>query len=204
MNDQSLIDRDLYAEVGENYRYFLGWRYKIFAGYLTGLGALGYAFGQTPHEHLKTALVVAGIVLSFVFWVFDLRTRDLHTVSQHAGQRLEKRHSLDGPYSDLDRLRYLPRKTLGRLDAVLTHGGALEILTSVVIGCLCGSLLWRTPYWSAVGRFLLAGGTGIAITSLIWFAMFRISRLARDEIRVLRDRLDDPGPKTPAGADPSS
>ena len=38
--ENTMTTKDAYDHVGETYRYFLGWRHKLFAGYLTVLAAI--------------------------------------------------------------------------------------------------------------------------------------------------------------------
>ena len=46
----SIDPKDLYAEAGTIFRYYVGWRNKIFAGYLATLVALALAFAWTQDE----------------------------------------------------------------------------------------------------------------------------------------------------------
>ncbi len=43
-NNSKLSIRDVYEEVGRNYRYFLTWRRALFGGYLVVLASQGVAF----------------------------------------------------------------------------------------------------------------------------------------------------------------
>jgi len=40
--------KDLYSETGENWRTLVGWREKIFSGYLTAIAAVAVAFVKIP------------------------------------------------------------------------------------------------------------------------------------------------------------
>ena len=83
--------KDVYAEVGVNYRYFLTWRQRIFAGYLAVLGALGVAAGWLLKEspHSLWLLAGAGFLLTVVFGIIERRNRDLYRKCVECGAACE-------------------------------------------------------------------------------------------------------------------
>ncbi len=94
MNDEGSSDlslKDAYAEIGTNYRYFLTWRARLFAGYLTVLAALSVAYWTVRSDaNLQKIIVAVPIALTIVFWMLDLRNRHLYHACQHSGQACEK------------------------------------------------------------------------------------------------------------------
>ena len=50
-DDHSLSISDVYAEIGVNYRYFLTWRHRLFAGYFALLAALAIALSWLVTEN---------------------------------------------------------------------------------------------------------------------------------------------------------
>jgi hypothetical protein len=79
----------LYSELGQAWRQFVGWRDKIFAGYLTALAALAVGYnlsGTTDH----VVILVAVILVSLVFWAIDVRTHVLVLACQRAGASIEE------------------------------------------------------------------------------------------------------------------
>jgi hypothetical protein len=189
---EELAPPQVYEEVGENYRYFLGWRYKIPAGYLATMGGFGYAFTQSADEDWKTVLLLAAIQLALTFWIFDLRNRDLFNVCQIAGEKLERRAKLHGAYTALNTLRYLERPTLGRWGPVLTHGGVFDVLVSLTLGFLLSLLSWRSGASLEV-RFLLSLGIGLAVIAGFWCLAYRVGKLTREAVRGLRAEEEQTG-----------
>jgi len=85
------VDEDrAYEEIGRNYRYFLGWRHKLVAGYFAIIAGLGIAYWTTQNDQETWPLLcLAAIVLSVLFWMFDRRNMDLYRACLEAGQQLE-------------------------------------------------------------------------------------------------------------------
>lgn len=91
-SDGSLTVKDIYAEIGLNYRYFLTWRHSLFAGYLVVLAALSVAgswFFKEARGHLWLVPLVASI-LTVVFWMIERRNRDLYRTCLDRGAACEK------------------------------------------------------------------------------------------------------------------
>jgi hypothetical protein len=93
-----------YEEVGTNYRFFLGWRHAAFAGDL----AVFYAVLWLTFSVYKEIPVIAWIVptlgwpVGILFWIIDMRTRDLHLATIKAGKALEGNRA--GFYTQLSRI----------------------------------------------------------------------------------------------------
>ena len=100
--------KDVYNEVGVNYRYFLDWRHKILAGYLVTVAALaiGFSWAITNYE-LKPhswILLMLGVIISIVFWLLDYRNRHLYHTCQEVGAKIEASEGIldgQGIYSEL-------------------------------------------------------------------------------------------------------
>jgi hypothetical protein len=114
--------KDVYIEIGVNYRYFLTWRQRIFAGYLAILGALSVAGGWMLKDapHLLWLFAVAGLLLTFVFWIIERRNRELYGVCIHRGSVCEAGLGEMGVYSGL---RQRPQR--------VTQSAALDLLFAV-------------------------------------------------------------------------
>jgi len=151
---QPLDPKSAYEEAGNNYRQFCLWREKIVGGYIAILGALGTGFRQSEgHCGFQFALLSAAILVSIVFWLFNLRNSDFIRVCQRAARELEPKGN--GVYSRLNELT----------PNTLTHGLAVNILVFAVLAA-SGFKIWvdrscwyqpefRTPFYVAVGFALI-------------------------------------------------
>ncbi len=75
-SEPSLSTSDAYTEIGANYRYFLGWMHKAFAGYVAILAGLSIAFWEIRDDHaLCCAIAFTAILLTGVFYAFQYRNR---------------------------------------------------------------------------------------------------------------------------------
>jgi hypothetical protein len=86
-----LSHKDIYEEIGRNYRYFLNWRHALFAGYLLIL-YIASTFYTESSDNLFFQRLCLGvtILISLVFWVIEIRIRDLYRACTEAGESLEK------------------------------------------------------------------------------------------------------------------
>ena len=94
------ILKDLYVEVGQNFRHFLMWRRLLFAGYFAVIAGLFTFLDGTTQMEKATLLVVAALI-SLIFWLLDIRNRQLIENISKAAARLEVRLEVqnEGPYS---------------------------------------------------------------------------------------------------------
>ena len=85
------IHKDLYVELGNNFRHFLAWRRFLFAGYFAVIAGLGAAFEWSDIDEsvLNHALLFAAALISIVFWLLDVRNRQLIKIASKAGATLE-------------------------------------------------------------------------------------------------------------------
>ncbi len=92
-NDQDRLSvRDVYTEVGMNYRYFLTWRHRLFAGYFALLAALGIALSWLAKEAPGwswTPFAIA-LVVSLLFWALEIRNRSIYRNIYDSGAACEK------------------------------------------------------------------------------------------------------------------
>lgn len=151
-----LSTKDLYAEAGTNYRYFLGWRHALFGGYIAVLGALGVALSWVlQHELvLLPAVWICTSVVSITFWSLDCRNRDLYHACQDAGERIEclqaGERAAIGVYSELATRKGDAEETSeARFKrSSLTHSDTINLLTwSVVVVSLLLFIFTACEYW---------------------------------------------------------
>ena len=115
----------------------MAWREKLFAGYLTVLGALGYVVLQNPGELRRSVLFGAGILLSVVFQLLEIRTRKVANDYQYAGSLLEKDGG--GCYTTMNKVLDQPIRWL-------TFGFPISLLTGFAIGiCVVGLMRYVPP-----------------------------------------------------------
>jgi hypothetical protein len=103
--NQDLIQKEIYAEIGTNYRFFLNWRHALFAGYLLVLYALINAYlrlSESSQGDLNYVVFSIGLLLSVCFWGLEIRIRDLYRACTRAGHKLENLASESGIYTELD------------------------------------------------------------------------------------------------------
>mgnify|MGYP001605055347 CR=1 FL=1 len=85
------MKEEIYKEVGANYRFFLGWRHALVAGYLIVLGAaLSLCISAFKDAREIVWLIPIGICpIGVIFWAIEVRTRDLYHTAINAGKDLE-------------------------------------------------------------------------------------------------------------------
>ncbi len=117
---QPTILKDLYVELGKNFRHFLAWRRFLFAGYFAIIAGIISAFdwGTKSTSYLNPFLLLVAIVITLLFWVLDVRNRQLIRNVSDAGVNLEKKLGLGerGSYSIYKNEEHL-----------LTHSGILAL-----------------------------------------------------------------------------
>jgi hypothetical protein len=128
--DSTLTQVEVYRENGANFRYFLGWRERLFAGHLAILAGLSIGFSwmyeNTPN--LCWLALFAVMLITFVCWLLECRVRDLYHACQEVGWELEKSIELDceqGIYGKLDSLR--------RTRTTLTHSRIIDIFFKLIL-----------------------------------------------------------------------
>ena len=135
--DAAVTTDRVYAEVGENYRHFLGWRVRMIVGYFGALVALAVAFAwlqSAGHPMTGILIPIAGCVVTLVFWLFENRNRDIHRALLEAGQAIEQKMSSpkDGPYTRMATTR----------EAFLSYSRTLDVLFFLVTLTLALAAEW--------------------------------------------------------------
>jgi hypothetical protein len=169
--DPEISDDKLYGELGKAWLHYISWREKIFAGYLTVLAALAYAFSRDASPSVRSAVFAFAILISVVFRILDIRTTGYVNLCQKAGRSLTADKGL---YAEIDKNRFSAW-------SVATYGFAINMLVASVIGASAVGLVisvlkWRHSdyavswYWSV---FAVAGAILVLIiaeccTSRIW------------------------------------
>jgi len=103
--NEILTAKDIYAEIGINYRYFLNWRHALFAGYLLILYALANSYFSLLEKNrpdLFWVVFLGGFLVSLCCWGLEYRIRDLYQACTNAGCELEKAFQQTGIYLKLD------------------------------------------------------------------------------------------------------
>ncbi len=164
-NDALSIDAaKFYEELGQNYRYFLGWRERLFAGYITVLAGLGLGFAMSGRTSFEIGLLVAAILVSVVFLILDQRTRDLFQQCQLVGRDLEKLSNTLGVYTALQSL-------VRPVGSLTTHSLAVKLLVGGVVGGSITGLFARVPEWLSLQRHGLSLVAGAAAWIIITVAL---------------------------------
>ena len=137
-------DDKKYEEVGNVYRFFLGWRHASFAGNLlvmygaASLTLLAYKDARS----LAWLVPLAASPIGVLFWWIDVRTRDLYHAAIAAGKALEGDGS--GFYHQLADVA-VPRGS--SVFSRATQSGALSVFflgSSAVLFAVGLALLWLT------------------------------------------------------------
>ena len=96
------MKEEIYKEVGTNYRFFLGWRHALVAGYLIVLGA-SLSLCISAFKDAKEIVWIIPLCIfpiGFIFRAIEKRTRDLYHSAINAGKDLEAPEK--GFYTHLD------------------------------------------------------------------------------------------------------
>lgn len=90
-----------YAQVAASYRFFLGWRLGVLAGYIAivcaALSLFSSFLTSAPAGASWLMLVVSPV--GILFYLFDAKNREMIYVALEAGRKLEEG---SGIYTDLD------------------------------------------------------------------------------------------------------
>lgn len=152
----------LYEEIGRNWLHYVSWREKIFAGYLSVLAALAFAFSKESGIPVRTALCGFAVVVSVVFWILDFRTTELVNLCQLAGEKMAESK---GFYGALNQRRFAERH-------LVSFGLAINLLVSSIIatsavGVLISIVKWKRSadepsiWWALVAVALTAVVFGV-------------------------------------------
>ncbi|HRQ23229.1 MAG TPA: hypothetical protein PLF42_07350 [Anaerolineales bacterium] len=129
---ETLSYKDVYEEIGRNYRYFLNWRHALFAGYLLVLYAVISSYVESIDNLFFQRLCLGAVVLiSLVFWTIEIRIRDLYRACTEAGEDLEKKTKSKGESSSFGIYTKLNNGEMRRKK--ISHTNALNLLFLSVI-----------------------------------------------------------------------
>jgi hypothetical protein len=124
--NETLTAKDIYDEIGTNYRYFLNWRHALFAGYLVILFTLANAYSWLTENDSANVWIIylVGLLITFCFWGLEYRVRDLYQACTKAGCEMERAVNMTGVYTELDS-KDLRKK-------VITHSGILNWFYGII------------------------------------------------------------------------
>ena len=162
------MEKVTYTETGINYRYFLGWRHKLLAGYLVAVAglAVGFSWSLTHIETKQNSwiILILGSFISLVFWRLDYRNRDLYHACQSAGAKMEMKNGLiegQGIYT-----------ALVKSSSNLSHSVVLNIMfMSTAIGFFTGGIISYCKFHENNSNALTSIVPGICIVFLIVIAI---------------------------------
>jgi hypothetical protein len=176
-----MTDEKLYDHCAELWKHFASWRDKLFAGYLTVLGALSFALSQQTSPGRQSLVLTAAGVMSLVFWIHDVRVRTLFSAMQAAAESLEPKI---GGYTALNKVRFHSR-------SVITHAMGVNLLVTAVVAACANGLFVLLPRWCALsplvaGKVMLLGG----FTWLLLYTLaYKVGRIEMAAEKQLKDHL---------------
>jgi hypothetical protein len=176
-----MSDDKLYDAAAELWKYFASWREKLFAGYLTVVGALAFAFLQQSSPGRQSIALLTVILMSVVFWLHDVRVRELFSAMQGVAAEFE---SKSGGYRALDSIRFDGTSPI-------THGLAINVLVVSIIAASVGGLAVLLPRWYNASRntpavIFIAAAVAVC---LLFLLVHRVGRIERDAEQQLRKHL---------------
>lgn len=96
-----------YEEIGNNYRFYLSWRYGIFGGQLLLLWVVLKTLCNLCEKNVNPLIIglflFGASVISLILWISDLRVRRIYRTLIYNGTRLEENGNY--AYSTLHGLR---------------------------------------------------------------------------------------------------
>jgi hypothetical protein len=142
-------DDKLYEEIGRAWQQYTAWREKIFAGYLSVLAVLAFAFSKDLSIPVRAMVFASAFVVSVVFWILDCRTTELVNLCQAVGEGLADSR---GFFAELNQRRFAK-------ETLVSYGRAINVLVASVMGTSVVGLSvymlrwWRSkdgvsPWWS--------------------------------------------------------
>jgi hypothetical protein len=149
----------------------LDWRDKIVAGYLAILGALGWGFSSAD-RNFRLVILGAVLLISVVFWIFEVRNRDLIHISRRAGIDLEITDGGLGVYSRLEQLgpnRGVKLPTLPWLVRRVTHGLAVNLLVGAAITSAMAGLVILSPWFHGRKAVVVIASCPVFLSFICFF-----------------------------------
>jgi hypothetical protein len=125
---------EVYRELGDNYRYHLGWRARLLGGFVAVSGALAFAYDKVVSSSFGWLLPLAGFVFSMAAFYLEERCHDILRHRAKVGEALERRAGHEGTYCSAETMGWGRRPS---------HTDTLRALY------LLGALFFAI--WTAVG-----------------------------------------------------
>jgi len=152
----------LYDELGKAWLHFASWRERIFAGYLSVLAVLAYAFSRDASNPIRAAILGFAILVSIVFRILDIRTTRHVNLCQRVGRSLAAGKGL---YAEIDKDRFSTWR-------VTTYGFGINVLVAGVIGpsvvaSLIYILKWRDAKYVVCWRWSVIAVVGAIVVLII-------------------------------------
>jgi hypothetical protein len=159
------IDDDkLYDDVVRAWLNYISWREKIFAGYLSVLAALAFAFSKITSDHGHAATFAFAFLVSAAFRILDYRTTELVNLCQRVGERLE---NSEGFYGELNRERFARE---GRP----SYGLAIDLIVAFISGAsVIGLAFYSRKWWTGNDEISRCWSLAAIVAVLVSWSLLR-------------------------------
>jgi hypothetical protein len=159
-----------YEEVGKNYRFFLTWRYGIFAAHLVVLFSsltTGFTLLEKKVDPFIVGLIlIITSIITLCLWIAELRNRELYRGLIQKGKELE-----DSEYEAYSILVALSK--VRKRWRLVTQSVSLDILAFICFVVLsnCGIILLQRPNFFdlQMDYFTYATQITIIIVDILFF-----------------------------------
>jgi hypothetical protein len=179
--DFHVIDEDmLYKEIGQIWQFFASWREKLFAGYLSAIAALAFAFSKSSSIPVRAGFFAFGIVVSAVFRMLDLRTTDFINFCELKAGKLAGRKGFFGEFN---------RRRFAKTNRPCFGGGfatAINILVASILGACVTGLYFYLRLWCqnrsevSLCWAIVVSALGVAFYLCLWWVSYeQFSRAKR-------------------------
>jgi len=153
-DNSRLTVKEVYQEIGANYRQFLGWRHSILALYATSMAALGTGLVWLYQAEEGQCLLwvvgfLAGLLLTAALYIIDDRNRELCRICLQSGQACEQDLPVD--------IRIYTRLSCEPHRQERTHTWVVTWLCRIVSVTMFFGLFWAlwAWWWGCLGRCTL-------------------------------------------------
>ena len=136
-NFSNLTEKDIYEEIGRNYRFFLNWRYLLIAGYIVSIGFITKIyFKHELNDCMTLLMILISIVITIFIWLLEIRVRDLYHYCTQCGEEIEYllfiNHNNIGIYTKLNKKMWEVKDEVKREEKVenehsITHSGVIDL-----------------------------------------------------------------------------
>jgi hypothetical protein len=148
MNDRAapVANDKLYEEIGRTWQFFASWRDKLFAGYLSAIAALAFAFSKSPCIPVRAGLFASGILLSLVFRILDYRTTYFINFCELEAAKLADWKGFFGEFTQ-ERFEKTNHSGFAKAVKKLGFAKALNILVAIILGACVTGLFFYLLRW---------------------------------------------------------